>query len=220
MNRKGESLCCVVVNGNKVPREPELAAYVTAAVPHTVGVLLNSNTRRGNVVLGDKYRTLFGRNYLMDTLCGLEFKLSMPSFYQVNRDQAERAVRQGAGIRRAYRGGDGAGPVLRHRHHLPCAWPRRAKRVIGAEIVPPGHPRTPRRTPLRNGIENAEFFCGDAAEMAATAGRGQGLRPDVITRGPAPERAGPGGASAPCCSHGAGAGWSMSPATRPPWPGM
>ena len=25
----------------------------------------------------------------MDTLCGLEFKLSMPSFYQVNRDQAE-----------------------------------------------------------------------------------------------------------------------------------
>ena len=89
VNRKGESLCCVVVNGNKVPREPELAAYVTAAVPHTVGVLLNSNTRRGNVVLGDKYRTLFGRNYLMDTLCGLEFKLSMPSFYQVNRDQAE-----------------------------------------------------------------------------------------------------------------------------------
>ena len=71
VNRKGESLCCVVVNGNKVPREPELAAYVTAAVLHTVGVLLNSNTRRGNVVLGDKYRTLFGRNYLMDTLCGL-----------------------------------------------------------------------------------------------------------------------------------------------------
>lgn len=31
VNRKGESLCCVVVNGNKVPREPELAGYVTAA---------------------------------------------------------------------------------------------------------------------------------------------------------------------------------------------
>ena len=25
----------------------------------------------------------------MDTLCGLQFKLSVPSFYQVNRDQAE-----------------------------------------------------------------------------------------------------------------------------------
>ena len=50
VNQKGESLCCVVVNGSKLPREPELAAYVTRAVPHTVGVLLNSNTRRGNVI--------------------------------------------------------------------------------------------------------------------------------------------------------------------------
>ncbi len=54
-----------------------------------MGVLLNSNTRRGNVILGDKYRTLWGEDYLMDTLCGLEFRLSVPSFYQVNRDQAE-----------------------------------------------------------------------------------------------------------------------------------
>ena len=64
-------------------------AYVCAAVPHTAGVLVNSNTKRGNVILGEKYRTLWGRDYLMDTLCGLEFKLSVPSFYQVNRDQAE-----------------------------------------------------------------------------------------------------------------------------------
>ncbi len=33
VNRKGESLCCVVVNGKRLPREPELAAYVTAACP-------------------------------------------------------------------------------------------------------------------------------------------------------------------------------------------
>ncbi|CAN4006001.1 DUF1540 domain-containing protein, partial [Dysosmobacter welbionis] len=52
-------------------------------------MLVNSNTKRGNVILGEKYRTLWGRDYLMDTLCGLEFKLSVPSFYQVNRDQAE-----------------------------------------------------------------------------------------------------------------------------------
>ena len=55
----------------------------------TVGVVLNVNTRKGNVVLGEKYRTLWGENFLMDTLCGLTFKLSVPSFYQVNRDQAE-----------------------------------------------------------------------------------------------------------------------------------
>ena len=53
VNRQGESLCCVVANGRQVPREPELAAYVCAAAPGTVGVVLNTNTRRGNVILGE-----------------------------------------------------------------------------------------------------------------------------------------------------------------------
>ena len=181
VNRKGESLCCVVVNGNKVPREPELAAYVTAAVPHTVGVLLNSNTRRGNVVLGDKYRTLFGRNYLMDTLCGLEFRLSMPSFYQVNRDQAE--VLYGKALE--FAGLTGNETVL----DLYCGigtitlcLAKAAKRVIGAEIVPPAI-RDAKENALRNHIENAEFFCGDAADIAAKL-ESDGLRPDVVTVDP------------------------------------
>ena len=181
VNRKGESLCCVVVNGNKVPREPELAAYVTAAVPHTVGVLLNSNTRRGNVILGDKYRTLFGWNYLMDTLCGLEFKLSMPSFYQVNRDQAE--VLYGKALE--FAGLTGNETVL----DLYCGigtitlcLAKAAKRVIGAEIVPPAI-RDAKENALRNHIENAEFFCGDAADIAAKL-ESDGLRPDVVTVDP------------------------------------
>ena len=181
VNRKGESLCCVVVNGNKVPREPELAAYVTAAVPHTAGVLLNSNTRRGNVILGDKYRTLFGRNYLMDTLCGLEFKLSMPSFYQVNRDQAE--VLYGKALE--FAGLTGNETVL----DLYCGigtitlcLAKAAKRVIGAEIVPPAI-RDAKENALRNHIENAEFFCGDAADIAAKL-ESDGLRPDVVTVDP------------------------------------
>ena len=181
VNRKGESLCCVVVNGNKVPREPELAAYVTAAVPHTVGVLLNSNTRRGNVVLGDKYRTLFGRNYLMDTLCGLEFKLSMPSFYQINRDQAEALY----GKALEFAGLTGNETVL----DLYCGigtitlcLAKAAKRVIGAEIVPPAI-RDAKENALRNHIENAEFFCGDAADIAAKL-ESDGLRPDVVTVDP------------------------------------
>ena len=164
-----------------MPREPELAAYVTAAVPHTVGVLLNSNTRRGNVVLGDKYRTLFGRNYLMDTLCGLEFKLSMPSFYQVNRDQAE--VLYGKALE--FAGLTGNETVL----DLYCGigtitlcLAKAAKRVIGAEIVPPAI-RDAKENALRNHIENAEFFCGDAADIAAKL-ESDGLRPDVVTVDP------------------------------------
>ena len=171
----------MVINGRQAPREPELAAYVCAAVPHTAGVLVNSNTKRGNVILGEKYRTLWGRDYLMDTLCGLEFKLSVPSFYQVNRDQAEALY----GKALDYAGLTGRETVL----DLYCGigtitlcLAKRAGRVIGAEIVPAAI-RDAKENAARNHIENAEFFCGDAAETAARL-EAEGLRPDVITVDP------------------------------------
>ena len=181
VNQKGESLCCVVINGKQAPREPELAAYVCAAVPHTVGVLVNSNTKRGNVILGEKYRTLWGQDFLMDTLCGLAFKLSVPSFYQVNRDQAEVLYAKAL----EFAGLTGEETVL----DLYCGtgtitlcMASRAKRVIGAEIVAPAIADA-RENAERNGISNAGFFCGDAAEAAARL-EAEGLRPDVITVDP------------------------------------
>ena len=181
VNRKGESLCCVVVNGRQVPREPELAALIRAAAPRPVGVVLNSNTRRGNVILGEKYRTLWGQDYLMDTLCGLQFKLSVPSFYQVNRDQAE--VLYGKALEYAALTGEetvldlycGTGTIT-------LCLARQAKRAIGAEIVPPAIADA-RENAERNGIGNAEFFCGDASDIAAKL-EAEGLRPDVITVDP------------------------------------
>ncbi len=87
---RGESLACLLVNGSRLPHEQELVDMLRAAAPGVCGVVLGENTRRGNAILGDRYRTLWGRDYLTDTLCGLELRLSVPSFYQVNHDQAQR----------------------------------------------------------------------------------------------------------------------------------
>jgi len=181
VNRAGESLCCVVANGRALPREPELAGCVRAAVPGTVGVVLNTNCRPGNVILGDRYRTLWGQDFLMDTLRGLTFRLSVPSFYQVNREQAE--VLYGKALEFAELTGEetvldlycGAGTIT-------LCMAQRAGRVIGAEIVPEAI-RDARENAERNGISNAEFFCGDAKEVAAKL-EDEGLRPDVITVDP------------------------------------
>lgn len=180
-NRRGESLCCVVAAGRKVPREAELAALVLAAAPKTVGVVLNTNTKKGNVILGDQYRTIWGQDFLMDTLCGLEFRLSVPSFYQVNRDQAE--VLYGKALEFAALTGEetaldlycGAGTIT-------LCLAGRVRRVIGAEIVPAAI-RDAEANAERNGVKNAEFFCGDASDTAAML-KAQGLRPDVITVDP------------------------------------
>ena len=171
----------MVAYGRKVPREAELAALVLAAAPKTVGVVLNVNTKKGNVILGDQYRTLWGQDFIMDTLCGLEFKLSVPSFYQVNRDQAE--VLYGKALEFAALTGEetaldlycGAGTIT-------LCLAGRAKRAVGAEIVPAAI-RDARENARRNGVDNAEFFCGDAAETAAML-EAQGLRPQVVTVDP------------------------------------
>ena len=176
-NRRGESLVCVLANGERLPHEEELVGRLRRAVPDCVGVVLGVNTRRGNTILGERYRTLWGADTLEDELCGLTFRLSVPSFYQVNRDQAEVLYRKAveyAGLT----GGElvvdlycGAGTITQ-------VMAGGAGRVIGAEIVPEAI-EDARENARRNGIENVEFFCGDAAQLAADFA-GRGLRPDVI----------------------------------------
>ena len=58
----------------------------------------------------------------------------------------------------------------------------RAKKAIGAEIVPPAI-EDAWENAKRNQIENVEFFCGDASDIAAKLEK-EGLRPDVITVDP------------------------------------
>ena len=181
VNQRGESLCCVVLNGKQAPREPELAAYIRAAAPRTVGVLVNTNTRRGNVVLGERYRTVWGQDFLMDTLCGLEFKLSVPSFYQVNRDQAE--VLYGKALEFAdLTGTETALDLYCGIGTITLCLAKRAGRAIGAEIVPSAI-RDAEENAARNHIENASFFCGDAADVAAKL-EAEGLRPELVTVDP------------------------------------
>ena len=180
-NREGQALVCLVVNGDRLPREEELVRYIRAACPSAVGVLLNCNTRDTNVVLGESYRTLWGEDALADTLCGNIFRLSPPAFYQVNRAQAERLYGKAV----EYAGLTGKETVL----DLYCgagtitlALARRAGRVIGAEIVPEAV-EDARENASANGVKNAEFFCGDAGAVAEKLAS-ERLRPEVVVVDP------------------------------------
>ena len=174
---RGESLACLLVNGSRLPHEQELVDMLRAAAPGVCGVVLGENTRRGNAILGDRYRTIWGRDYLTDTLCGLELRLSVPSFYQVNHDQAQRLYEKAleyAGLTGRELAVDlycGAGTITQ-------VLARRARHVIGGEIVPEAI-RDAEDSARRNGVENVEFLCGDASRLAAEL-RQRGLRPDVI----------------------------------------
>ena len=177
----GEMMVCVVVNGNGLRGERELSDALRAGVPGLKSVMIDSNREKTNVVLGKKLRTVWGQDFITDRLCGLEFRISPLSFYQVNRGQAERLYRMAA----QYAGLSGRETLL----DLYCgtgtiglSMAKDARRVIGVEVVEQAV-KDAEANAARNQIENAEFLCMDAAKAAEQLEQ-QGTRPDVVVLDP------------------------------------
>ena len=176
-NQAGEALCCVVANGTRLPHAPELVQALRQAVPSLAGLVLNTNTKDTNVILGPNYRTIWGRDFLEERLCGMTFRLSVPSFFQINRAQTERLYTQTL----EFAGLTGQETVL----DLYCgigtislALAQRAGQVIGTEIVPEAV-QDAQANAARNQVDNARFLCGDAGEAAFQLAA-EGVRPQVI----------------------------------------
>lgn len=175
--RSGAVLACVVANGPPPVQAQALPAALRQAVPELCGLIWNENRRRGNAVLGEKFVTLWGQDYLKETLCGLCFRLSVRSFFQVNRAQAERLYETALDLAELH----GTETVL----DLYCGTGTitlcaagRAGRVYGVEAVASAVADA-RKNAVRNGVENAEFLCADAGEAAQRFAQ-EGIRPEVI----------------------------------------
>lgn len=177
----GEIMVCAVINGKKLPAQDKLIDALLEKEPSIKSIILNSNTKDTNVILGDKCKTLWGADYITDILCGLKFRISPLSFYQVNRDQAERLYNKAA----EYAGLTGSETVL----DLYCgagtiglSMANRAKKIIGVEIVPEAIEDAKINAEI-NDVKNARFLCGDAAKAAEIL-KNEGIRPDVIILDP------------------------------------
>ena len=86
----GQILVCIVANCAQLPKKKQLVAALLAAEPGITTIVFSPNTKKGNTVLGTEFHPLYGDGTITDTLCGLQFRLSAPAFYQVNHAQAER----------------------------------------------------------------------------------------------------------------------------------
>ncbi len=176
----GQILVCLVTNGEKLPQAEKLVDRLKK-IPGFTTLVLSVNAKKGNAVLGDKFVTLYGPGFIEDTLCGLQFRLSPRSFYQVNHHQAQRLYQAAidlAGITKKDLVLDlycGVGTIT-------LAMASSAGKVIGVEVIPQAV-EDARDNARRNGIENTEFFCGDAGQAALELEK-QGIHPDVITVDP------------------------------------
>lgn len=177
----GQLLVCLVVNGQSLPRTRELLRAVQTAAPDLTSLVLNYNSSRGNTILGTREEVLFGTGDIEDVLCGLRFRLSVRSFYQVNHDQAEKLYETAlkfAALDESQTALDlycGTGTIT-------LCLAKRAGHAVGVEVVDAAI-RDAKQNAARNGVSNVEFYCADAAKIAKQFAE-EGRRPDVIVVDP------------------------------------
>ena len=169
-------LVCLVINGRSIPKAHELVARLKK-IPGFTTLVLSINTKKGNAVLGDEFLTIHGPGYIEDTLCGLNFRLSPRSFYQVNHHQAQRLY-EAAISQAAITKNDTVLDLYCGVGTITLAMASPAGKVIGVEVIPQAV-EDAKDNAARNGIENAEFFCGDAGQAALELER-KGIKADVV----------------------------------------
>ncbi len=173
-------ICAVLVARRKVPEFERLARDVCEKFPQVTGVVLNINTEKTNVILGEREMLLSGRAEISDTMCGVPVEISPKSFYQVNTPAAENLYRQAAEFAQP------SGKLLLDLYcgagTIGLSMAKDARKVIGAEIVPEAIENA-RRNAARCGADNAEFICADAGQAAKQLSE-RGLKPDVILLDP------------------------------------
>lgn len=177
----GEVMVCLVVNSERLPHAAEYVEGLLKVCPQVVSVVLNINREQNNVILGQKCITLYGKDTIEDTLCDVRFELSPLSFYQVNRQAAEKLYRLAAEMAQ-FEGNEllidlycGAGTIG-------LSMASKVRELIGVEIVPDAVENA-KENAKRCGVENARFICADAKEAAAQLAA-ENLHPDVIVVDP------------------------------------
>lgn len=179
-HHSGEIMLTLVVT-EKTKAYNALVDVLNAKFPQIKTVLLNINPKNTNVILGDEEITIFGDGTVTDTMCGNLISISSKSFYQINTPAAEGVYK----IAKEYANLNGNETLL----DLYCgagtvglSMSDKVKKLIGVEIIPQAIENA-KANAKANGVENAEFICGDAGKIATKLAL-KNEKPDVIVIDP------------------------------------
>ena len=177
----GQIMVILVLRSPILPSKNNFAKALVKLHPEISTIVINVNEKRTTMVLGKRDIVLYGKGYIEDSLCGVQFRLSPQSFYQVNPEQTEilyAKAMEFAGLSRketvidAYCGIGTIGLVAA----------KEAAKVIGVELNAEAV-RDARENAKRNKASNATFVCADAGEWMVGMAE-QGHKADVVFMDP------------------------------------
>ena len=179
--RTGEVMVVLVTATPQFPSRQNFIRALLSAHPEITTIVQNVNSRRTSVLLGDREQTLYGPGFIRDTLCGMTFRISPRSFYQINPAQTEvlyRRAIEAAGLTGrekvldAYCGIGTIGMIAA----------AHAGEVIGVEQNPAAV-RDAIRNAKENGVKNIRFVAADATAWMQAAAE-ENLPVDVLLMDP------------------------------------
>ncbi|AVQ37503.1 23S rRNA (uracil(1939)-C(5))-methyltransferase RlmD [Clostridium botulinum] len=142
------------------------------------GILHTINDTLSDVVQVDKLEILYGRDYIIEELLGLKFKIAPEAFFQTNSKGAEKLY----SIVKDFLG-DASSKVV---FDLYCGTGTigqivapKAKKVIGVELIEEAVKAANENAKL-NGLDNCEFIAGDVAKVIKDLKQ----KPDIIILDP------------------------------------
>lgn len=155
-----EIMVCLVVNSSKTKESDSLIKKLTSKFPSIRSIIFNFNQERTNVILGSKYETVWGRDHIVDILCGLKFKISPKAFYQINHDQTEKLYSK---IRDLLvpTNGDNILDLFCGIGTIGLTLASSCNKLLGIEIIPEAVENA-RQNAKVNNICNSKFICADA----------------------------------------------------------
>lgn len=176
--RSGEILLTLVsTNWNLLDLEVQAQEWLTR-YPQLVGVCINSQRDRNNIIFGSETRCIAGKPYLREEFAGIEFQLKPDTFFQINTEVAERLLNAIA-AQLELRGDEllvdaycGIGTFT-----LPLA--KRVREVIGLEVQVTAVAQAQVNARI-NGIANVKFQIGTVEELLPSLG----IVPDIVLLDP------------------------------------
>lgn len=158
-----EILVVFVTTKKEVLGLSNLAERLLASRPQIKGVMQNVHVSKSNTVLGGSFHTLAGQGWIEEVLCGLTFKISPASFFQVNPSQAEKLYQKVLELA-DLNGGETVLDAYCGVGTLTLILAPYAKEVIGVECIPEAI-KDAKDNAERNQIHNTRFYSGFAEEF-------------------------------------------------------
>jgi 23S rRNA (uracil1939-C5)-methyltransferase len=164
----GEIMVCLVLFCECPAFDTAFAKELISKFDKVTSVMLNYNRKNTNVVTGKEYLCIAGKEYIEDILLGQRFRIGPASFWQVNHDGAELLYRTVA-EKAELSGNEVLLDLYCGTGSIGLTLAGKVKNLVGVEIVPEAVECAKVNAEL-NGIQNAEFYCGDASDTEGILG--------------------------------------------------